>query len=199
MLTIFYSTRYALYGTLKRIVLMEEIAHFQCKCTRCCDRTELNTFMSAVKCSDCQRDYLLPQQPTEVQSDWKCGNSFCERTWNVTNIVCRVYEIEDCVEKIRALNLNVVDELKLLSAAVEKYAGKVVHRNHYSLQDIAMRMVQLVVDDGTLSVEDVSEINLPNVELFIEQCEYLLGIAYTLLPAMTGYVGRNASLNVMPI
>ncbi len=93
MLSIFYSTRYALYGTLKRIVLIEEIAHFQCKCARCRDRTELDTFISAVKCWNCENDYLLPEEPTDVQSQWKCLNSLCGHAENVTKIVCKVCEI----------------------------------------------------------------------------------------------------------
>lgn len=190
MLTIFYSTRYALYGTLKRIVLMEEIAHFQCKCSRCRDRTELESFMSAVKCVDCENGYLLPEEPTEVQSDWKCLNSLCGSTQSVSKIVCKVCEVEDYVERIKDLNLNVQDELKLLSTVARKYSGHILHKNHYALQDISLRIVQLVVEDGYLNEEKISQISLPNLDFFVTQCEYLLNNGHRLLSAMTGYIGK---------
>lgn len=191
MLTIFYSTRYALYGTLKRIVLMEEIAHFQCKCCRCCDNTEMGTFMSAVKCLDCERDYLLPEYPTTVQSDWKCSD--CGSIQNVCKIVSRVCEIEDQVEKIKGLDLNVKDELTLLSAVAQKASGNILHKNHYVLQDISTRMIQLLVENGILNGEEEENSGnmTTNLELFVSQCQFLLSIANMLLSAMTGYIGKD--------
>ncbi|KAG4077752.1 hypothetical protein HA402_011181 [Bradysia odoriphaga] len=188
MLTIFYSTRYALYGTLKRIVLMEEIAHFQCKCYRCRDNTEMKTFMSAVKCFDCKRDYLLPEYPTEVQSDWKCLD--CGSTQNVCKIVSRVCEIEDQAEQIQGLGLSFKDELALLSTIARKASGNILHKNHYVLQEIATRMIQLLIENGILNIEKSSENTIPDLELFVNQCTFLLNIAQTLLSAMNGYIGK---------
>lgn len=192
MLTIFYSTRYALYGTLKRNVLMEDIAHFQCKCTRCRDKTELETYMSAVKCSNCEKGYLLPVQPTVVQSDWKCSNSVCESMQTVGKIVSKVCQIEDYVERIKNLDLNARDELKMLFSVVGKCSEIVLHKNHYALQEISMRIIQLEVEHGILNEDEVSQIDLPNLDLFIAQCKYLLDIAHILLCAMTGYIGKIA-------
>lgn len=191
MLTIFYSTRFALHGTLKRIVLMEEIAHFECKCSRCRDRTELDTFMSAVKCVDCDSDYLLPEKPTEIQSEWKCLNVKCGSTQSVSKIVLKVCEIEDYVERIKDLNLTVQDELELLSTVARKNSGITLHKNHYVLQEISMRIIQLVVEGDILNEDKISQISLSNLELFVAQCEYLLNIAHKLLSAMTGYIGNR--------
>lgn len=193
MLTIFYSTRYALCGTLKRIVLMEEIAHFQCKCKRCRDRTELETFMSAVKCLNCQKDFLLPEEPTEVQSDWKCLNAVCGSTQSVIKVVCRVCEIEDDVESMRDLTPNVEDELKMLSSVMRKYSENILHKNHYTLQEISMRMVQLEIERGILNEDAISQISLPNLDFFVTQCQYLLNIAHRLLCGMTGYTGKGTN------
>lgn len=189
MLTIFYSTRYALYGTLKRIVLMEEIAHFQCKCNRCRDKTELETFMSAVKCLDCEKDYLLPEYPIELQSHWKCLNCGCVQ--NVGKIVSRVYEIENQVEQIGALNLSVEDEVALLSAVASKASGNILHKNHYVLQEISSRVIQLLIENGILNVEKSTQNTSTNLELFVNQCTFLLSIARSLLSAMTGYIGKR--------
>lgn len=201
MLTIFYSTRYARYGTLKRIVLMEEIAHFLCKCSRCEDRTELGTFMSAVKCTDCKKNYLLPEEPIDIHSKWKCLNTFCGSTQSVNKIVFKICQLEEYVERIKCLNLNVQEELKLLEIVISKYTGILLHKNHYALQEISSRILQLLVEreESILDEENSSEVYLPNLELFITHCKYLLDIAHLILPAMTGYIGKIEYFKMTPL
>jgi hypothetical protein len=50
---------------------------FTCKCPRCCDPTELGTFLSAMKCldGDCTDGYLLPSDSLDPDSDWICNAS----------------------------------------------------------------------------------------------------------------------------
>lgn len=184
MLTIFYSTRFALYGTLQRIVSMEEVAHFLCKCSRCSDKTELGTYMSAIKCSDCEKNYMLPEEPTQIESRWDCLNSLCGGTANVNKIVYRVCKIEEDVEKIRCLNLSPREEVNELQKAFQQYSGEFLHKNHYVLQEISMKILQVLADgeDGILNEGE-------NVELFAKHCQYLLDIAYVLFPAMIRYMG----------
>lgn len=74
VITIPYTTRYLLQGTLKRIVLMESKAHFLCKCSRCTHPTEFESFISAVKCFSCL-GYLLPANPISPESPWICQRS----------------------------------------------------------------------------------------------------------------------------
>ena len=50
---------------------------FNCHCQRCCSPTEMDTYLSAVRCPD--RDgYLLPVQPTLKGSVWQCDR--CGKT-----------------------------------------------------------------------------------------------------------------------
>lgn len=149
--------------------------------------------MSAVNCLDCGKDYLLPEDPTATKSNWKCLNSFCRSGQTVQNIVGRVYQIEDYVDRIRCLNISVQQELELLQRAIGKYSGILVHKNHYALQDISTRILQLLVEceESILNEDKVSQINSPNLELFITHCKYLLDIGYLLVPAMTGYIGKR--------
>ena len=46
--------------------------HFQCDCERCCDPTELGTYLSALKCMKCSVGYYLAQDPLSESSAWKC-------------------------------------------------------------------------------------------------------------------------------
>ena len=47
--------------------------HFDCMCKRCSDPTECGSFISAVKCFDCGSDRVLPVDPLDYESIWKCG------------------------------------------------------------------------------------------------------------------------------
>ena len=43
---------------------------------RCQDPTELGSFMSALKCPDCESGYLLPIDSMDPESQWICSK--CE-------------------------------------------------------------------------------------------------------------------------
>ena len=47
--------------------------HFDCLCKRCSDPTECGSFISAVKCFDCGADRVLPLDPLDYDSAWRCG------------------------------------------------------------------------------------------------------------------------------
>eukprot|EP00095_Tigriopus_kingsejongensis_P012445 maker-scaffold89_size390429-snap-gene-0.18 protein:Tk12445 transcript:maker-scaffold89_size390429-snap-gene-0.18-mRNA-1 annotation:"protein isoform b-like" len=71
-------TRY-ISSTLGNVRRREEIERnwfFRCQCPRCLDPTEFGTFMSAVRCFQCQSGYLLPSDAQDLESDWKCDR--CE-------------------------------------------------------------------------------------------------------------------------
>ena len=42
-------------------------------CKRCSDPTECGSFISAVKCFDCGSDRVLPVDPLDYDSTWRCG------------------------------------------------------------------------------------------------------------------------------
>ena len=44
--------------------------------SRCQDPTELGSFMSALKCPDCESGYLLPIDSMDQESQWICSK--CE-------------------------------------------------------------------------------------------------------------------------
>ena len=46
-----------------------------CNCVRCQDPTEFGSYLSAMKCPKCPKDKnspLLPENPTDPDSVWKC-------------------------------------------------------------------------------------------------------------------------------
>ena len=62
-------------------------------CTRCADRTELGTNMSAVLCLKCKKGYLLPLDPLKYKSEWTCDN--CDTKANYEMIDDIITTIED--------------------------------------------------------------------------------------------------------
>ena len=54
-------------NTLRRAKIKKNW-HFECQCERCCDTTELGTFIDAVKCQKCPEGHLLPHKPLDLEA-----------------------------------------------------------------------------------------------------------------------------------
>ena len=68
--------------------------YFSCQCERCTDKTELGTMINAVRCkSECEKGFLLPENPTDLSSKWKCDT--CERVEEASYINDRVLRAEN--------------------------------------------------------------------------------------------------------
>ncbi|CAG7727969.1 unnamed protein product [Allacma fusca] len=81
--------------------------HFQrkCECPRCKDPKELNSYASAVKCKNCSDGLLLPLNPLEDGSIWKCENASCGQEMEPQVVFNRFHEI---IEDIHELKLRTV-------------------------------------------------------------------------------------------
>ena len=63
-----------MYGHLKRKFIIKDFWFFDCACSRCQDPSELGSFMSAMKCTDCNNGNLLPMDPMDSDAQWLCSN-----------------------------------------------------------------------------------------------------------------------------
>ena len=63
-----------LWGTINRQRHLSQTKFFQCRCERCKDPTELDTFASGLLCSKCpdHSGILLMENPLDESSDWVC-------------------------------------------------------------------------------------------------------------------------------
>lgn len=75
MISVAYDEGQLLVCTLKRLVPNEINGMFVCKCRRCMDPTELGSFVGALKCPSCTQGYLLPIDPVDSFSNWKCDRN----------------------------------------------------------------------------------------------------------------------------
>jgi len=63
-------------GTKDRRAHLRQSKFFICDCQRCADPTECGTFLSALKCPECSKGWLLPIDPIDDESVWKCDKCF---------------------------------------------------------------------------------------------------------------------------
>lgn len=67
-----------LWATHMRHEHLQITKHFRCKCERCSDPTELETYFSALKCAGdvntkCEGGVQLPKDPLDKNTDWACN------------------------------------------------------------------------------------------------------------------------------
>ncbi|XP_072380487.1 SET domain-containing protein SmydA-8-like isoform X1 [Diabrotica undecimpunctata] len=79
---IFHSYTRLLWGTVSRNFHLKNTKHFICKCERCKDPSEFNTYMNAIYCKTCKGN-LLPKNPL-LPSHWKCDT--CTSMENVKEV-----------------------------------------------------------------------------------------------------------------
>ncbi len=90
----------ALYGNFKRRRKIRADWHFDCLCKRCSDPTECGSFISAIKCFDCGRDRVLPSDPLDYDSQWRCGGAGCPFTLSAAVVEKMVDGIEEELNEI---------------------------------------------------------------------------------------------------
>ena len=69
-------------SNLTRRKKLKDSWYFDCECVRCCDPTECGSFLSAVKCQECNDDqssYMLARNSLDYYSDWVCRRCGSEK------------------------------------------------------------------------------------------------------------------------
>jgi len=124
-------------GTPDRRRQLKDQFYFDCSCSRCADPTELGTYFSALKCTQCQSGYLLAVNPLDFETDWKCQNSEnCEGTQSSEyerELVGRIQSEKKAVLVMMSEPGNNLAVVGGLARILGKYQGKKVHPNHFRL------------------------------------------------------------------
>lgn len=135
------STRYATpqWGTIRRQQMLQSHWYFTCQCVRCQDPTECGTMLSAVKCSECV-GYLLPIDPLNIGSEWKCQG--CHREIAAARVMEMILKIESRIEK--ELSLPNVEQGQFMKV-MEILEAKYLHPNHFLLVLLKEKLIQSLV------------------------------------------------------
>ncbi|XP_063229119.1 SET domain-containing protein SmydA-8-like [Bacillus rossius redtenbacheri] len=172
------------WGTARRRyhLAAEQLA---CRCERCLDPCELGTFYSAVACqrSDCS-GYLLPEDPlTDANTtdedycysgntSWRCAE--CGAAMRASDITLFLRQAE---RDVRAVTCP--EECETLLALFD---GKVLHRNHYYLTELR---IKLVVTYGRDRDGGLRQLGCDLLDRKIELGRQVLALADKLFPAET--------------
>lgn len=158
--------------------------YFVCKCERCLDRTELGTFLSALRCigdigTHCGGT-MLPQNPIDENTEWQCNK-------------CDVRMSNERVDIILTNIENNVDELLLPSSSTKKAAtvenlemlieklSHLLHENHYHMFALKHTLIQCYGRQTGFSLNQLTDEQLDRK---ITLCKKLLIVLDTIDPHM---------------
>jgi len=136
--------------------------------------------MSSPICFSCGKGFLISQDTSDHESRWIC--QYCQEVTSVQKVVRFITGIEDKFDDIQEQRLTWKEEFEKLNKLFEENYGKSLHENHYTLQGISTRMLEI-------SVEKLEEFDIPGIDKFLWHCNYLMGIADVILPGFNGYQG----------
>ncbi|KAJ0174527.1 hypothetical protein K1T71_009635 [Dendrolimus kikuchii] len=149
---------YALYPTIIRRDYLLESKFFSCDCPRCADPTELGTHLSTLKCSKCDNGVLLPSNPLDNESSWKCTEKNCE--FKTSSVAVRkllgVVQVE--IEQLDALEPG-PQAIEQREATLKKYKS-VFHPRHSLLLSIKQSLAQLYGRVEGYSIDELPDLML---------------------------------------
>ncbi|XP_023172922.2 SET domain-containing protein SmydA-8 isoform X1 [Drosophila hydei] len=133
-----HSYTYTLDGTAQRQAHLREGKYFVCSCERCLDASELQTHFSSLKCGQCTDGWLLPKQPTVVDSSWNCRA--CDHSTSSEEVRQIVAALQAEVNAVQALGMG-PKRLEESERLLRKYKS-LLHPSHY----IATSLRQLLIE-----------------------------------------------------
>ncbi|PSN56125.1 hypothetical protein C0J52_10642, partial [Blattella germanica] len=144
-----------LWGTANRRHHLNETKFFWCKCARCADPTELDTYFSGVRCLD----------------KWRCLRcSVSEPAYRVLTILQRIGSDLSSMKK---------GDIHHCERFLAKYSPE-LHPNHYYLTDVKIALVQLFGQESASGMMGVSDVNLKQK---VSMCRQMLNLVNMLVPA----------------
>ena len=84
--------------SLTRRRALKEGWYFDCKCRRCCDRTELGTNMNTLLCGDCGTGHVLPRDPLDYDTSWSCDN--CQASSSSETVLKTVEKFNEDIKQL---------------------------------------------------------------------------------------------------
>ncbi|KAH8271804.1 hypothetical protein KR044_006052 [Drosophila immigrans] len=133
-----HSYTYTLDGTVQRQSHLRDGKYFSCTCDRCQDASELQTHFSSLKCGQCTEGWLLPKQPTVLDSSWSCRG--CDNSSSSEEVRQIVDALQLEVNAVQALQMG-AKRLEEAERLLRKYKS-LLHPSHY----IATGLRQLLIE-----------------------------------------------------
>jgi hypothetical protein len=175
-------------GTYYRRKEMEQMWCFQCSCVLCRDPTEGGTMFSALKCPVCcegedsEEGYLLPMDPLNPESTWKC--KVCSFTEGINDIDQQNIEMEKLLDagirKAKVTDDGDVPELKHLLVTFQE----TFHENHYLIIRLKQKLGVLI---GPKDVyDDLDSISTNLIKQKLSACQDVIKVKSRLERGLNG-------------
>jgi len=127
---------------------IKESWYFDCKCRRCCDKTELGTHCNTLKCNKCGDGNLMVVSAFEYDSNWECDQCGHQESMEAVLVIVEKFnnEVKSLCENDR---YNIDDWLELLSRTKLQF-----HPQHMVMIEIAKWLVPILCRGPSLSFPD---------------------------------------------
>ncbi|XP_059474877.1 SET domain-containing protein SmydA-8-like [Neocloeon triangulifer] len=133
------------WGTLARRAHLRSAKCFDCACQRCADPEELETYLGAIRCSECDEGMVISESPLEDMASWTCKLCGCELPAE------QIYWLNQSITKeIELLDKSGPDQLEMF---LEKYQ-EILHTSNGHVLQVKLALVQIY---GNKRSEDMSE------------------------------------------
>jgi len=172
ILSIPYTYLFNAFGTHKRQELLQEDGEFVCKCNRCLDPTELNSFCSALMCSSCKTGKVLPLDPLDINSNWKCID--CEKLVKSEQIGV---QLDDLMSK-----LEQCETVSDMEKYIVENQGVTIHRNHWLITEAEDVICK---DRARSSWNREEKLTLEDREKHIQYCSHFLSVKDIVAPGIS--------------
>ena len=162
----------SLWPTMDRRSHLAYSKHFFCDCPRCCDPTELGTYLSALKCIKCPVGYYLSTDPLQEQSSWRCEDCSTIAPASLAS------EVNNRV----AGSIKAMEEEGLDPETCEKFImvhSRILHPQHAHMLDVKHSWLHLLGHHEGYLMADLSDKQLQIKE---DTARCILNVADKIIP-----------------
>ncbi|XP_037033385.1 SET domain-containing protein SmydA-8-like [Bradysia coprophila] len=167
----------ALKNTMDRREHLQQAKCFDCRCMRCSDPTELQTYFGAVNCSQCKIGKVTSTDTLDVSSVWRCDH--CGHEISAKQIKCGNAALQNEIAKLSRNDPREFEQFLI------KYAETLHPLNSHVMQ-IKYALTQLY---GNVPGFTLGEMTDAAIQRKIDLCEELLKIAAVLEPGAGRFRG----------
>ena len=190
-----FDEQWSFMGTYQRQLTISD-NNGPCDCKRCTDKTECGTYVSALKCTapTCSTGHLLPENPSDLNAEavWKCAGSStdhgCSHTEEQEKIMSILHHCAIDMEKVLASiqphsqhpdkelsGSNILEKLRQLEELHDRLCETRLHPQHFLIRALQIKSL-------TLASQCLQELNFPQLDRCIGDCERLLNVSTVLAP-----------------
>lgn len=176
------SYAYTLQSTLKRREHLLENKFFACTCQRCADKTELGTYVGALRCPKCKDGLVLSEDPLNPEAVWSCSNKAAKNKAACPGYTLAAKAMELLTNRISS-ELDEIDSnnISAMESLLEKYRN-VLHPNHYLNLEVKLNLSQLY---GKINGYLIHEMSDEELRRKMEICKEILKIFDVIEPGYT--------------